>query len=58
MFTSMMRGDPVPQEFVMELLGKKIAEKMTECQGFLLDGFPIDMEEAKTFEMKIGEVTR
>lgn len=39
------KGDLIPSEYAMDILKKKITKK-----GYILDGFPREVEEAKMFE--------
>ena len=42
----------------MDLIFKKMVEKVAGASGFLIDGFPLDMEEADAFDQQIVPVTR
>ena len=35
-----------------------MAAKVEGCKGFLIDGFPLDLEEAEKFEKHVVPVTR
>mgnify|MGYP001336379485 CR=1 FL=1 len=35
-----------------------MAAKVAGCEGFLIDGFPLDLEEAEKFEKQVVPVTR
>jgi len=35
-----------------------MVNKVEGCSGFLIDGFPLDLEEAEKFEKQIVPVTR
>ena len=54
----MQRGDLVPHEVVLDILAEKMVETVPGANGFLIDGFPLDMEEALSFEKQIVPVTR
>ena len=54
----MQRGDLVPHEVVLDILAQKMVETVPGANGFLIDGFPLDMEEALTFEKQVVPVTR
>merc|ERR1712241_3530 len=58
LFTVMQRGDLVPHEVVLDILAQKMVETVPGANGFLIDGFPLDMEEALTFEKQVVPVTR
>ena len=58
LFSVMQRGDLVPHEVVLDILAEKMVETVPGANGFLIDGFPLDMEEALSFEKQIVPVTR
>ena len=58
LFSVMQRGDLVPHEVVLDILAQKMVEKVAGANGFLIDGFPLDMEEANAFEKQVVPVTR
>ena len=58
LFTVMQRGDLVPHEVILDILAQKMVEKVAGANGFLIDGFPLDMEEANAFEKQVVPVTR
>ena len=58
LFSVMQRGDLVPHEVVLDILAQKMVETVAGANGFLIDGFPLDMEEANAFEKQIVPVTR
>ena len=58
LFTVMQRGDLVPHEVVLDILAQKMVETVAGANGFLIDGFPLDMEEALAFEKQVVPVTR
>ena len=58
LFTVMQRGDLVPHEVVLDILAQKMVETVPGANGFLIDGFPLDMEEANAFEKQVVPVTR
>ena len=39
-------------------LFQAMAAKVAGCEGFLIDGFPLDLEEAEKFEKQVVPVTR
>lgn len=49
------RGEQLPVDLMMELLGEAIAGSPFQGKGFLIDGFPRDVRQAEEFEAKIGE---
>merc|ERR1712088_441721 len=50
-FGTMEKGNLVPDEVVIDLLAEAMAKEST---GFLVDGFPATMEQAKLFEKTVG----
>jgi len=58
MFMVMQKGEFVPPEIVLDILAQKMVEKVGGASGFLIDGFPLDMEEADAFDQQIVPVTR
>ena len=54
----MQRGDLVPHEVVLDIIAQRMVETVSRANGFLIDGFPLDMEEANAFEKQIVPVTR
>jgi adenylate kinase (isozyme 1 subfamily) len=54
----MDKGELVPTEIVMTLLKEAMIKHMREpsCKGFLLDGYPRALDQAKTFEKEIAPV--
>merc|ERR1712020_119610 len=58
LFSVMQRGDLVPHEVVLDILAQKMVETVAGANGFLIDGFPLDMEEALAFEKQVVPVTR
>lgn len=51
----MKEGKMVPQEMVLRLVKQEI-DKNKDASGFLIDGFPRTLDQAKVFEETIGEV--
>ncbi|XP_064194228.1 adenylate kinase isoenzyme 5 [Anguilla rostrata] len=49
------RGEQLPVDLMMELLGEAMAGSPFQGKGFLIDGFPRDVRQAEEFEAKIGE---
>eukprot|EP00092_Neocalanus_flemingeri_P018275 GFUD01019778.1.p1 GENE.GFUD01019778.1~~GFUD01019778.1.p1 ORF type:complete len:216 (+),score=55.21 GFUD01019778.1:26-649(+) len=58
LFSVMQSGELVPHAIVLDILAQKMVEKVQGASGFLIDGFPLDMEEATAFESAIVPVTR
>lgn len=54
----MEMGDLVPLETVLRLLEEAMAAARSTSKGFLVDGFPRDLEQADQFEQHIGPCTR
>uniref|UniRef100_A0A8B9VBM9 Adenylate kinase 5 n=1 Tax=Anas zonorhyncha TaxID=75864 RepID=A0A8B9VBM9_9AVES len=48
-------GEPVPGGIVLELLKEAMVANLGDTKGFLIDGYPRELNEAKEFESKIGE---
>ncbi|KAM9326121.1 adenylate kinase isoenzyme 5 [Gastrophryne carolinensis] len=45
-------GDPVPTGIILEILKEAISTSRGNTRGFLLDGFPCDIQQAEEFECK------
>eukprot|EP00091_Calanus_sinicus_P021209 TRINITY_DN6175_c0_g1_i2.p1 TRINITY_DN6175_c0_g1~~TRINITY_DN6175_c0_g1_i2.p1 ORF type:complete len:129 (+),score=35.24 TRINITY_DN6175_c0_g1_i2:72-458(+) len=58
LFSVMQSGQLAPHEIVLDILAQKMVEKVEGASGFLIDGFPLDMEEANAFDRQIVPVTR
>ena len=56
-FKLMSEGVPVPNEIATAILaeGMKTAIEKEQCNGFLIDGFPLDEAQAAVFEEFIGQ---
>jgi len=54
LFSMMSQGIHVPDEEVVELLKVAMDGKKGNTKGFLIDGFPANLNQAKVFEEKIG----
>merc|ERR1711862_762320 len=54
LFRVMEQGLLVPDEEVVGLLKDAIYSKSPDSKGFIIDGFPANMEQAKLFEEMIG----
>lgn len=56
-FKLMSEGLPVPNDVVTAVLGEAmiIAASQEGCNGFLVDGFPLDETQCTVFEESIGE---
>nr|KAI8748241.1 Adenylate kinase isoenzyme 5 [Biomphalaria glabrata] len=50
-----VNGELAPEEVTLELL-HDILKHSTQAEGFIIQGFPRDMEQAKEFEKKISKV--
>ena len=46
------------EQVVLDILARKMAETVDGASGFLIDGFPLDLEEAAAFEKQVVPVTR
>lgn len=53
----MSEGLPVPNDVVTAVLGEAMVNAASEegCNGFLIDGFPLDETQCQVFEEGIGE---
>ncbi|KAI1883282.1 hypothetical protein AGOR_G00243600 [Albula goreensis] len=49
------RGEQLPMDLLMDVLGEAIAATPCSGKGVLIDGFPRDVRQAEEFEAKIGE---
>merc|ERR1711872_838200 len=58
LFSVMQSGQLAPHEIVLDILAQKMVEKVQGATGFLIDGFPLDLEEANAFDRQIVPVTR
>jgi len=58
LFSVMQSGQLAPHEVVLDILAQKMVEKVVGATGFLIDGFPLDLEEANAFDRQIVPVTR
>ena len=45
-------------QVVLDILARKMADTVDGATGFLIDGFPLDLEEAAAFEKQVVPVTR
>lgn len=52
---TMKEGLLVSTDVVMELLGEKIKKEMDTAKGFLIDGYPREVEQGRQFEREIGQ---
>ena len=43
---------------MLDILARKMADTVEGATGFLIDGFPLDLEEAAAFEKQVVPVTR
>jgi len=58
LFGVMEKGLLVPDEEVVGLLKDAITAKSGDTKGFVVDGFPANLEQAKLFEDMIGAPTK
>jgi len=58
LFKIMQDGEMVPPELVLDILAEAMVEKVEGATGYLIDGFPLNLEEAEKFEKLIVPVTR
>jgi len=54
LFSMMSQGIHVPDEEVVELIKVAMDGKAGNTKGFIIDGFPANLNQAKVFEEKIG----
>merc|ERR1711936_268680 len=54
LYQMMANGEAVPNEVVNDLLAEAMVKK-AESKGFIVDGFPMDAEQADAFVKDIGE---
>jgi len=57
LYMTMANGNAVPSEIVTDLLGEAMVAK-ADSKGFLVDGFPINMEQASMFVNNLGTPTQ
>ncbi|XP_078502793.1 adenylate kinase isoenzyme 1 isoform X2 [Lissotriton helveticus] len=50
----MEKGDLVPLDMVLDMLKDAMMAKANESKGFLIDGYPRDVQQGQEFEKKIG----
>merc|ERR1712072_562155 len=56
LYQMMANGEAVPNEVVNDLLAEAMVKKAeSKCTGFIVDGFPMDAEQADAFVKDIGE---
>jgi len=53
LYQMMSNGEPVPNEVVDDLLAEAMVKK-AESKGFLIDGYPMDTEQAESFTKNIA----
>jgi len=58
LFGIMEKGQHVPDEEVIALLGEAMMAKLDSTQGFIIDGFPASLEQAQMFEERIGSPSK
>ena len=58
-FKQMSEGHPVPNDVVNSILAEAMTKTSSDpgCNGFLIDGYPLDESQAASFEEYIGEPT-
>jgi len=52
----MNQGLLVPNEVVLELLRKKLESLRTDCEGFIFDGYPRNIQQAENLETLLAEM--
>ncbi|MHB1582697.1 MAG: adenylate kinase [Acidimicrobiales bacterium] len=52
----MDRGELLPDELIIEMVGERLAESDTQARGFILDGCPRTLAQAEMLEQLIGPV--
>lgn len=52
----MERGDLVPLDTVLELLKDSMMKKLSTSKGFLIDGYPRELEQGMRFENEVAPV--
>ena len=58
-FTIVIHLDDIHRtQVVLDILARKMADTVDGASGFLIDGFPLDLEEAAAFEKQVVPVTR
>lgn len=50
----MKEGQLVPNEVVMELLAEKMLAELSQTKGYLIDGYPREVDQGVKFESDIG----
>merc|ERR1711962_897929 len=58
LYKMMEMGEMVPAEVVLDIVAEAMASKVEGATGFLIDGYPLNLEEAEKFEKQIVPVTR
>merc|ERR1712106_47080 len=58
LFSIMQNGQLVPDEEIVNLIAEAIEIKKGETKGFIIDGFPATVVQAKLFVEKVGPPTR
>ena len=51
----MIKNERIPNEILIEILKDAMADKVDNCKGFLIDGYPRQIDQGVQFEEKIGE---
>ena len=50
----MKSGKPVPSETVIDIIAQAMVALAKDSKGFVIDGFPLDEEQASAFEKEFG----
>src|SRR5579875_1660239 len=50
-------GELVPDELIMEMVGHRLGEKDTKSRGFILDGAPRTIRQAKMLDEQLAPLT-
>jgi len=53
----MVKGDLVPRETVLQLIKAAMVKKVSTAKGFLIDGYPREIEQGEMFEKGIAPCT-
>ena len=54
MLELMKSGKPVPNETVIDIIAQAMVALAKDSKGFVIDGFPLDEEQASAFEKEFG----
>ena len=50
----MQQGKLVPNELVLEMIKKAMLEKVATSKGFLIDGFPRELNQGLQFDKEVS----